>query len=100
MKRHTLLMCGSLLAVTLVGCARAPRPTFHRASMLFDPHPTLHNAAEYTARASWPTASTYIDEGETLYYRERFYDRQGTPFHGRDYFIRQFTAVREGRGHR
>ncbi len=100
MKRSALLLCGSLLAVTLVGCARAHRLTFHRASMLFDPIPTLHNAAEYTARASWPTASTFIDDGETLYYRERFYDRQGTPFHGRDYFIRQFTAVREGRGHR
>ena len=100
MKCLTLLLCGSLLAVTLVGCARAHRPTFHRASMLFDPIPTLHNALEYAARTSWPTASTYIDDGETLYYRERFYDRQGAPFHGQDYFIRQFTAVREGRGHR
>ena len=100
MKRHTLLLCGSFLAAMLAGCARAPRPAFYRASMLFDPHPTLHNAAEYSARASWPTASTYIDDGENLRYRVRFYDHQGAPFHGRDYFIRRFTAVREGRGHR
>ena len=100
MKRPTLLLCGSLLAAMLGGCARAHRPTFHRASMLFDPHPTLHNAVDYSARTSWPTASSYIAGGETLYYRERFYDRQGSPFHGPDYFVRRFTAVREGRGHR
>ncbi len=100
MKRHTLLLCGSLLAAMLAGCARAHRPTFHRASMLFDPLPTLHNAGEYSARTSWPTASTYIDDGEKIRYREQFYDYQGTPFYGRDYFIRRFTAVREGRGHR
>ena len=100
MKRYTLSLCGSLLAVMLVGCARAHRPTFYCASMLFDPYPTLRNAAKYSARASWPTASTYIDDGEIIRYREQFYDHQGTPFHGRDYFIRRFTAVREGRGHR
>ena len=100
MKRHTLLLCGSLLAAMLAGCAGAHRPTFYRASMLFDPIPTLHNAGEYAARAGWPTASTYIDDGEQIRYRVQFYDYQGTPFHGRNYFIRRFTAVREGRGHR
>ena len=100
MKRHSLLLCGSLLAAVLAGCARAPRPTFHRASMLFDPQPTLHSAGEYSARANWLTASTYIDDGEKMRYREYFYDYQGTPFHGRDYFVRRFTAVREGSGHR
>lgn len=100
MKRVTLLLCGILLAGTLGGCARGHRPTFHRASMLFDPHPALNNAGQYSARAGWPTASTYIEDGEQIHYRVQFYDYQGTPFHGRDYFVRRFTAVREGRGHR
>ena len=99
--KHLLgMICAIALAILLGGCAQSPRRIPRGTALLFDAVPGSYNAAQWAQRAPWLTAPAHFSDGETVYYRERFYDRQGNGFGTRDYFTRRFIYVREGRGHR
>ncbi len=100
MRRRITFTCAGVLSVVLAGCAQVPHARVYRTCLLFDPQPGADSADQFAARETWLAAPSYFDDGQVLYFRERFYDRQGDGFHAHDYFLRQFTVVREGRGHR
>ncbi len=99
--KHVLgMICAVTLAIAVGGCAQTPRRIPHTADLLFDADPSSSNAVQWAHRSPWLRAPAHFSDGEVVYYRERFYDRQGTGFGTRDYFSRRFLYVREGRGHR
>ncbi len=100
MQRLLGMICAVALAVSLGGCAQSPRRIPPRTALLFDAVPGSSSAAQWAQRAPWLSAPSHFSDGEMVYYRELFYDRQGNGFGTRDYFTRRFIYVREGRGHR
>lgn len=99
--KHVLgMICAVTLAIAVGGCAQTTRRIPPRAALLFDAAPGPIDPAQWAQRTPWLRAPAYFSDGEVVYYRERFYDRQGTGFGTRDYFSRRFLYVREGRGHR
>ena len=100
MKRTIMSLCTAVAVAILAGCSTPTGPIVSRASLLFDPQPGVYQPRAFAARAPWPTARSYVEDGEALTYREYFYDRQGRGFLDHGYLIRRFTQVREGRGHR
>ncbi len=100
MKYGLGMICAAALVLSVGGCAHTPRRIAPRAALLFDAVPSSYDPAQWAQRATWLKAPSHFSDGEVVYYRERFYDRQGNGFGTRDYFTRRFLYVREGRGHR
>lgn len=101
MKRPNLMkVCAGALCVVFAGCGRTARPAVHNANLLFDPLPGFFSAQQLVGRDPWPIALSSFDDGEVIYYQERFQDYQGDGFHNRDYFQRRFISVRKGSSHR
>jgi hypothetical protein len=79
------------------------------SNLLFDRAPSeprigyapVFQAEDFAYRRPWPaTAAPYAPAGEAVFYREWFYDRQGTGFNGQDYLNRRFEAYRVGSAYR
>lgn len=100
MLRRWIIMLTVAALMLSGGCAAPPTSRFHRTSLLFDAQPAALPADQYATRTNWPVAGSFTEEGESIQYREYFYDRQGDGFHHGDHFTRRFTAIRKGRGHR
>lgn len=66
------------------------------SSLIFDRHPGMYSADQFTYRSDWPSTLGYFRAPEVVFYREYFRDRQGpgVPFNDNTY--RRFDTLRFG----
>lgn len=72
-------------------------------ALLFDDQPGYPSASEVAYRSDWPSAESYYQFGEVIYYQERFIDIQGSEPYGRNHHghtYRRFSSHRAGFGSR
>lgn len=105
---------GNLTAVLIMipgltllgGCApdhlaMTPYPSQVNPALLFDSSPGSPAAGEMAVRSDWPSALSFYQFGESVYYRERSVDLQMIGPQGRGplgYTYRRFDTFREGGG--
>lgn len=67
------------------------------SSLIFDRHPGMYSADQFTYRSDWPSTMGYYRAPEVIFYYERFQDYQGPgwPSNG-DYTFRRFNTLRFG----
>lgn len=99
MRRSGQILVACLLVISASGCSTMKRSVVYRPTLLFDNLPGMFTAERYVGR-ELPTSPAFLKEGEQIYYREYFVDRQGDPFGFGDHFTRRFTTIREGYGRR
>ena len=93
----------AILALAAGGpaCDRCSRPVQAQpsASTLFNPPPSSYSPEQFVARTDWPSANSYYQAGQVIFFQERFYDNQGR-FGNPNWTFRQFRTFRSGFGYR
>jgi len=104
--RSAVLMTVSLSLLSPLGCSQSRQVASlsgpQTPALLFDAHPGLVAASDLAFRSHWPSVRAYNDEGEDIYFRERFIDLQGAGRGGlgHDRVYRRFETRRTGWAHR
>jgi len=104
MRIVTVMLIGAIGLVLVAGCVtRQPVPLVHKPqltpALLFDRCGGVPSASRMAVRSDWPSALSFYQRGESVFYRERFTDiqRGGPSGHGRlGYTYRRFDTIREG----
>jgi len=115
MRVMMILTLGAWMLVT-AGCAQGTHPAARHepqapsrmvqarraseVSLLFDAAPGWWHASDFAVRSDWPSTDAYYATGQTIFFRERFYDYQGPGIRHQDHTYRRFTSYRTGVGYR
>ncbi len=81
------------------GSYRTPAPMQLSSSLLFNPGPSAYAPDSFAYRSDWPSTQSYYQDGQFIFFRERFYDVQGLNLNP-NYTYRRFETYRSGFGYR
>jgi hypothetical protein len=88
-----------------LACSRCARPSCYQARpvrpapIIFNPAPSRYDAGQFAYRSDWPSADSYYQGGQFVYYREYVNDYQGRNL-SPNWTHRQFQTYRTGFGYR